>query len=73
MSLYKLNKDELILIITKIEETHEKELNLLDQKHNPENMSYEKLDKLKSKIINAQRKRCTEEEFRGCTTPFFYL
>jgi len=73
MSLYKLNKDELILIITKIEENHEKELNLLDQKHNPENMSYEKLDKLKSKIINEQRKRCTEEEFRGCTTPFFYL
>lgn len=73
MSLYKLNKDELILIITKMEETHEKELNLLDQKHNPENMSYEKLDKLKSKIINEQRKRCTEEEFRGCTTPFFYL
>lgn len=71
MSLHKLNKDELILIITKIEENHRKELNLLDQKHNPENMSYEKLDKLKSKIINEQRKRC-EEELRG-PTPFFYL
>lgn len=71
MSLYKLNKDELILIITKIQENHRKELNLLEQKHNPENMSYEKLDKLKSKINNEQRKRCTEE-FRG-PTPFFYL
>ena len=72
MSLYKLNKDELILIITKIEENHGKELNLLEQKHDPVNMSYYNLDKLKSKIINEQRKRCTEE-FRGCTTPFFYL
>ena len=71
MSLYKLNKDELILIITKMEENHRKELNLLEQKHDPENMSYYNLDKLKSKIINEQRKRCTEES-RG-PTPFFYL
>lgn len=57
MSLHNLNRDELIYIITKIEKEHQKEMKLLEEKFNPENMTYYKLNQLQEKIIVEKSKR----------------
>jgi len=57
MSLHQLNKDELIHLITIIEEEHQNEIKILEQKYNPENMTYYKLNQLQEKIIIEKSKR----------------
>jgi len=56
-SLYKLNKDELVYIITKIEDEHKKEINLLEEKYNIEKMNDKELQKLFMDIISERGKR----------------
>lgn len=66
-SLYKLNKDELIYIITKIEDEHKKEINLLEEKHNIKNMNDKDLQKLFRGIISERSKR--NDMIRGIKGP----
>jgi len=65
-SLYKLNKDELIYIITKIEEEHKKEIKKIEEKYNFKNMNDKELNKLFMDFIFERNKR---DEMRGPTGP----